>query len=63
LENNGLLISKNSGKTRVYSLSPRYPFLSELKSLLEKALSFYPPEEKERLIMIRQRPRRKDKPL
>jgi predicted transcriptional regulator len=63
LENNGLLSSRNSGKTRVYTLNPRYPFLSELKSLLEKALSFYPAEEKERLVMVRQRPRRKGKPL
>jgi len=62
LEVGGLLSSRNSGKTRLYTLNPRYPFLSELKLLLEKALSFYPAEEKERLVMIRKRPRRKDKP-
>ena len=63
LEIGGLLSSKDSGKTRVYTFNPRYPFLSELKSLLEKALLFYPDEEKERLVMVRKRPRRKGKPL
>lgn len=63
LENNGILTSKSSGKTRMYTLSPRYPFLSELKAMLEKALLFYPTDEQERLIMVRKRPRRKGKPL
>lgn len=63
LESAGILSSRTSGKTRVYTLNPRYAFLSELKALLEKALSFYPDEEKEHLIMARKRPRRKGKPL
>jgi len=63
LEAGGILSSRNSGRTRVYTLNPRYPFLFELKSLLEKALSFYPAEEKDRLSIVRKRPRRKDKPL
>lgn len=63
LENSDVLVSKKVGRTRVYEFNPRYPFLSELKSLLEKALSFYPEEIQERLLMNRRRPRKKDKPL
>ena len=63
LENGGVLYSRKVGKTRLYGLNPRYPFLAELKALLDKTLSFYPPDEKERLTMVRRRPRRKGKPL
>jgi predicted transcriptional regulator len=63
LEEGGVLYSRNAGKTRLYGLNPRYPFLKELKTLLEKTLSFYPPDEKARLTIFRTRPRRKGKPL
>jgi len=63
LEFGGIIFSRNAGKTRVYALNPRYPFLEELKTLLDKALSFYPDSDKEELLFTRQRPRRKDKPL
>jgi len=63
LELGNIIYSKTLGKTRVYSLNPRYPFLEELQSLLEKVLSFYPPEEREKLTLSRKRPRRKGKPL
>lgn len=63
LEIGNIIYSKVLGKTRVYSLNPRYPFLKELKSLLEKVLSFYPSEELEKLTHTRKRPRRKGKPL
>ena len=42
LENSDVLVSKKVGRTRVYQFNPRYPFLNELKGLLEKVLSFYP---------------------
>jgi len=63
LENGGVLASRTVGRTRLYSLSPRYAFLPELKALLSKALTFCPPEERERLTAVRRRPRRKGKPL
>jgi hypothetical protein len=63
LEQGGVFYSRNAGKTRLYGLNPRYPFLKELKALLEKTLSFYPTDEKERLTIYRKRPRRKGKPL
>ena len=58
LETGGVLASRPAGRTRLYSFNPRYPFLKELKSLLEKALTFYTEEERERLLMNRRRPGR-----
>ena len=63
LEFGGVLASREAGRTRLYTFNPRYPFLEELKTLLEKALTFYPEEQREALIMNRRRPRRADKPL
>jgi predicted ArsR family transcriptional regulator len=63
LEMGGVLVSRTAGRTRLYSLNPRYPFLNELKNLLEKALSFYPGGQREALLMDRRRPRRRGKPL
>ena len=63
LEAGGVLYSRMVGNTRLYAFNPRYPFLKELKALLDKALSFYPDNERELLVMVRKRPRRKGKPL
>jgi predicted ArsR family transcriptional regulator len=63
LEAGSVLVSKTAGRTRLYQFNPRYPFLSELKSLLKKALSYYPEEMREDLIMNRRRPRGKGKPF
>ncbi|MGA2507485.1 MAG: winged helix-turn-helix domain-containing protein [Chitinispirillaceae bacterium] len=63
LEFGGVVYGRPAGKTRLYSFNPRYPFLKELKSLLEKAISLYPEEERDKLTMVRRRPRRKGKPL
>ena len=63
LELGSILVSLTKGRTRIYTFNPRYPFLEELKQLLEKALSFYPEEEREKLVMNRRRPRRRGKAL
>ena len=63
MELGGVLVSKSVGRTRLFVFNPRYAFLSELKLLLEKAREYYSPEEKERLVMRRKRPRRTGKPL
>jgi predicted transcriptional regulator len=63
LETGGVVVSHLAGRTRIYTFNPRYPFLKELKSLLEKALSFYPADVREKLLMNRRRPRRRGKPL
>ena len=62
-EKGGVLVSRSIGRTRPYEFNPRYPFLNELKTLLEKALSFYPAKEQEELTMNRRRPRAKGKTL
>jgi hypothetical protein len=63
LEAGGVLVSREVGRTRPYMFNPRYPFLNELKTLLEKALSFYPEKEREELVMNRRRPRARGKTL
>lgn len=63
LELGGVLVSKSEGRTILYRFNPRYSFVKELKALLNKALLFYPPEEQERLLVFRRRPRRHGKPL
>ena len=63
LEEAGIIYSRNAGKTILYQFNPRYPFIKELLALLEKAISFMPEIEKEKLLMNRKRPRRKGKPL
>lgn len=61
-EMGGILASTTKGRTRLYTFNPRYAFIKELKLLLEKALSFYPEDEQESLVMERRRPRRRGKP-
>lgn len=63
LEAGGVLFSRLAGRTRLYGFNPRYPFLKELKALLDKALTFYPEDLRARLLESRRRPRRKGKPL
>ena len=63
LENGGVLVSRTAGRTRLYTFNPRYPFVDELKALLEKTMAFYPGDLRERLSMLRRRPRRRGKPL
>ena len=62
-EKSGVLVSRTVGRTRPYVFNPRYPFLNEVKALLEKALSFYPESEREELVMNRRRPRARGKAL
>jgi hypothetical protein len=63
MEFGGILVGRTKGRTRLFMLNPRYPFFNELKSLLERALTFFPESEKSRLTMARTRPRRVEKPL
>lgn len=62
-EKGSVLVSRSIGRTRPYEFNPRYPFLNELKALLEKALTFYPVKEQEELKMYRRRPRARGKTL
>ena len=63
LEAAGVVVSRVVGSTREYAFNPRYAARRELAALLDRALSLYPAELREQLLMIRTRPRRKGKPL
>ena len=63
LENAGILFSRKVGRTRLYRFNPRFAFLPELRSFLDKVLNFYPKDIKDALVMNRRRARKKDKPL
>jgi hypothetical protein len=63
LEDAGVLMSRKVGRTRVYRFNPRFAFRKELQALLERAVEFYPESERERLRVIRTRPRRRRKPV
>jgi DNA-binding transcriptional ArsR family regulator len=62
LEDGGVIVSQIKGKIRLYSFNPRYPFLEDLKNLLQKAMDSLPNEEIEKYYRMRTRPRRKGKP-
>jgi DNA-binding transcriptional ArsR family regulator len=61
LENGGIIVSQLKGKIRLYSLNPRYFFINELKTLLQKAKDSLPEKEIEKYYRMRTRPRRKGK--
>ena len=63
LEVAGVLVSRAVGSTREYEFNPRYPARAELAALVERALSLYPADDWEALLMARGRPRRRGKPL
>jgi len=63
LEVGGILVNQLKGRTRVFTWNPRWPFLSELKALLKKALAYLPESQQEQYFRRRTRPRRTGKPL
>jgi hypothetical protein len=63
LELGGVLVSREVGRTRLFTFNPRYPMIDELRALLEQSFRFYPEDVREQLQMNRRRPRRRGKPL
>ncbi len=63
MERDGLLVNAKIGRTRVYSINPRYAFKDEVEAMLAKALTMAPASLREKLTLNRRRPRRKGKPL
>ena len=63
MEKEGLLYSRLRGKVRLFGLNPRYAFIKEIESLLEKTLNFIPEDEKRKFFRPRLRPRRTGKPI
>ncbi len=63
-ENGNIIVGKNIGRTRVFELNQRYPFLKELIALLKRARMAYSENEREDLLSPKRiRLRKKDKPL
>jgi DNA-binding transcriptional ArsR family regulator len=60
-EEGGMLVSRLRGKVRIYQWNPRYPFLNEVKKLLERNFEYLPEFIKEKYYRQRTRPRRRDK--
>jgi len=63
LETGGVLISRFYGRVRLYEFNPRYPFVKEIKALLEKAMQYLSEGEVSKYYMERTRPRRNGKPI
>lgn len=63
LEDGGVIVSQQKGRTRLFLWNPRYPFIKEVRSLLEKSFEFMQEAEIKKYYRKRQRPRRTGKPF
>jgi predicted transcriptional regulator len=62
-ENAGILVSKQIGKSRVYSLNKKSPYYRAIDEILRIAYEAIPLEERIQRFKTRRRPRRKGKPI
>ena len=62
-EESGVLVSKQAGRSRMYSFNPKSPFSRPVKELIEIAYEGIPLAEREKMFSTRRRPRRKGKPV
>ena len=62
-ERAGVLVSKESGRSRIYSFNPKSPFNKPIQEIIEKAYDSIPLSERQKLFETRRRPRRKGKPV
>lgn len=62
-ENAGVLVSKEIGRSRVYTFNPKSPLKNPLQDLLEVAYESIPLSERQKIFESRRRPRRKGKPV
>ena len=58
----GVLVSKEIGKSRLYSFNPKSAFTKPIKEMLKIVYDSIPIKEKEKIFNKRRRPRRKGKP-
>ena len=59
----GILVSKEQGRSRVYSFNPKSAFRKPIHELIEIAYESIPLSERQKLFSSRRRPRRKGKPV
>lgn len=62
-ELSGVLISKEMGRSRIYSFNPKSPLLKPIKELIEIAYESISLSERQKIFKTRRRPRRKGKPV
>lgn len=62
-ESTGILISKLSGKTRIYQFNKKTPLTSPFMELVKRVYDSIPLHEKEEIFSTRRRPRRAGKPV
>lgn len=63
LEASGLLVSKLTGRTRIYRFDPKSPAARKLRQFIEVFYEAMPLAERERVFHTRRRPRRRGKPV
>ena len=63
LENAGILVSREVGRTRLYEYNPKSAYVGPLKKLVEIAYEAIPLFERQKIFQQRRRPRRKGKPV
>ena len=63
LERAGVLVSKLSGRTRLYTWNPKSPFVKPMRDLVRIQYEGIPMESRQELFARRRRPRRKGKPV
>jgi hypothetical protein len=59
----GVLISKEAGRSRIYSFNPKSPLTKPIKEIIEIAYEGIPLSERQKIFETRRRPRRKGKPV
>lgn len=63
LEQAGLLVAKQVGRSRVYQFDPRSPIATALKNLVQVVYEGIPLRDRQKLFAARRRPRMKNKPV
>ena len=62
-EESGVLVSKEVGRSRMYSFNPKSPLTRPVKDLIEIAYEGISLSDRQKLFETRRRPRRKGKPI
>ena len=53
LENGGVVVSSMVGRTRLYQFNPRYPFLKELRALIQRAMEYLSEKEMQQFTILK----------
>lgn len=62
-ESAGVLVSKEIGRSRIYSFNPKSALTKPIREIIEIAYESIPLGERQKIFKVRRRPRRKGKPV